>query len=149
MTQVRQKLAAVLLLIAGGLAAQEFRVGSTVSEFTVSGLDGGGTLGVTFISVQCPVSNAYNSRMNGVHNDYASKGVKFVFINSNASDRLGAQATPETFVIDSSGVIRYHGSIDDSQSEARGALDAVLAGKQPEAAETKAFGCSIQRVWKT
>ncbi len=135
MTQVRQKLAVGLLLIADGLAAQEFPVGST----TV----------VTFISVRCPVSNAYNSRMNAVHNDYASKGVQFVFINSNASDRFGAQATPETFVIDSSGVIRYHGSIDDAQSEARGALDAVLAGKQPEVAETMAFGCSMKRVWKT
>lgn len=77
-------------------------------------------------------------------------------LNNVVADRFGAQATPETFVIDSAGVIRYHGSIDDSRNEARvkfrglrGALDAVLAGKQPEVPETRAFGCSIKRVPKT
>ena len=44
--------------------------------------------------------------------------------------------TSETYVIDSTGIIRYHGSIDDSQNIARVttrrlalALDAVLAGR--------------------
>ena len=58
-------------------------------------------------------------------------------------------------MIDSAGVIRYHGSIDDSQNlgrvttqRLRLALDAVLAGKEPPQTETKAFGCSIKRVTK-
>lgn len=181
-----------VLLLAGAISAQEFRVGSTVSDFSVSSLDGatvpfstlkGSTTAVIFISTQCPVSNSYNSRMTQIYKDYSSKGAKFVFINANANepasmvrehstrvgfpfpvykdlnnvvaDRFGAQATPETFVIDSTGVIRYHGSIDDSQNEdsvksrrLRAALDAVLGGKQPEVPETKAFGCSIKRVRK-
>jgi len=71
------------------------------------------------------------------------------------ADRFDAQVTPETFVIDSSGTIRYHGSIDDSMDEShvrvrrlRAALDALLAGKSLPATETKAFGCTIKRVRK-
>jgi peroxiredoxin len=122
--------------------------------------------------------------MNALYQDYAPKGVKFVVINANrteplaavqeharthnfqftvykdennvVADRFGATVTPETYVIDSSGVIRYHGSIDDSQNVSRVstrrlalALDAVLAGKEPPQTETKAFGCTIKRVPKT
>ena len=139
---------------------------------------------VTFISTQCPVSNGYNQRMIALYNEYSPKDVKFVFLNANhnesanevkahskraayvfpvykdtnnvVADRFGAQVTPESFVIDRTGAIVYHGAIDDSQNEARirtrglrMALDAVLAGKPVEPAETKAFGCSIKRVRKT
>src|SRR5277367_1395564 len=97
---------------------------------------------VTFIATECPVSNSYNRRMIDVYRDYSSKNVKFVFVNANRSepagevrdharrvgfpfavykdpdnvlaDRFDAQVTPESFVIDRAGVIRYHGSIDDS-----------------------------------
>src|SRR5205085_7144414 len=69
------------------------------------------------------------------------------------ADRFGATVTPESYVIDSSGTIRYHGQIDDSRNEARirtpglrMALDAVLAGKPVTVQETKAFGCTIKRV---
>jgi hypothetical protein len=68
------------------------------------------------------------------------------------ADKFGAQVTPETFVIDKSGVILYHGAIDDSQNPAniktqglRMALDAVLGGQSVAKAETKAFGCTIKR----
>jgi hypothetical protein len=73
--------------------------------------------------------------------------------NNVLANRFGAEVTPETYVIDSSGIIRYHGSIDDSQNEARirtrglrNALDALLAGKPVEVTQTKAFGCTIKRV---
>lgn len=134
-----------------------------------------------FIATKCPISNDYNARMNAVYGDYAAKGVKFVGINSNTSepaaevkehasthvfpfkvfkdannmvaDRFGAQVTPEIFVLDGSGAIRYHGYIDDSRDSAnikfqglRTALDAVMAGKSVDRAETKAFGCAIKRV---
>jgi hypothetical protein len=72
------------------------------------------------------------------------------------ADRFDAQVTPESYVIDSAGIIRYHGSIDDSQNEShirtqrlRLALDAVLAAKTVDQAETKAFGCGIKRVRKS
>ena len=139
---------------------------------------------VTFISATCPVSNAYNDRMRALFADYSGRGVKFVFVNANqnepaskveehsrsvgfefpvfkdpnnvVADLFGAQVTPEAFLMDSSGTIRYHGAIDNSQNPARitarslrDALDAVLAGKAVSNQETKAFGCSIKRVKKT
>ena len=189
---MKKALAIGLALSAGMLCAQEFKLGSQVSDFQVRDLDGqpiafsalkGPLTVVTFIATQCPVSNSYNQRMIDLYKDYASKNVKFIFINANRSepasevrdharrvgfpfavykdpgnvlaDRFDAQVTPESFVIDSSGTIRYHGSIDDSMEEShvrvrrlRAALDAVLAGKPVPSAETKAFGCSIKRVRK-
>ena len=180
-------------LAASSLYAQEFKVGSPVTDFSVTKLDGspaqfsqlkGNVTLVMFISVQCPVSNAYDDRMTALYNDYAAKGVKFVVLNANrteppaavrqhasehafpfsvykdennvVADRFGATVTPETYVIDSTGVLRYHGSIDDSQNlsrvttqRLRMALDAVLAGKEPIQTETKAFGCSIKRAPKS
>jgi peroxiredoxin len=175
------------------LIAQEFKLGSRVTDFRINQLDGspaqfsalkGNVTVIMFISVQCPVSNSYNERMNALYRDYASKGVKFIAINANrtepapavleharehnfafpvykdennvVADQFGATVTPETYVIDSTGTIRYHGSIDDSMNEARvtthrlrAAIDAVLAGKEPPQLETKAFGCSIKRVRST
>jgi peroxiredoxin len=138
---------------------------------------------ITFIATKCPISNDYNGRMTALYNDYTPKGVKFVFINSNntepaaevaahasqngfpfpvykdannlVADRFGAQVTPESFVLDPAGVIRYHGSIDDSQVLARvetqrlrKAMDAVLAGQPVASPQSKAFGCTIKRVRK-
>jgi thiol-disulfide isomerase/thioredoxin len=138
---------------------------------------------VVFISTVCPVSNSYNLRMIDLYKDYAPKGVTFQFLNANQNesqaevedharrvgfpfpvirdvnnveaDRFGAQYTPESFVIDRNGAIRYRGRIDDAQNPARVrqnslrlAIDAALAGKDAPAAETKAFGCVIKRVRK-
>jgi peroxiredoxin len=139
---------------------------------------------VIFIATQCPVSNAYNERMKSLYADYAPKGVHFLFVNANSTepaaevekhaqshafpfpvykdagnvvaDRFGAQATPEVYVMDKTGTMRYHGSIDDSQQESRiqnqwlrQALDAMIAGRPVEKSETKAFGCTIKRVRKS
>lgn len=137
------------------LFGQEFRLGSTVADFNLQDVKGnpvrfadlkGDLTVVMFIATECPVSNAYNERMKALHNDYASRGVKFVVINSNSTepgaaveahtarigfpftvykdhdnvvaDRFGATVTPETFVINKAGLILYHGSIDDSQNPA-------------------------------
>jgi peroxiredoxin len=186
---MKKSLITALALSASVLIAQEFKLGSKVTDFNVQDLDGkpvafsalrGPITVVIFIATQCPVSNAYNQRMNAVYQDYTAKGVKFIFVNANRSEpanevreharragfvfpvykdannalanRFDAQVTPESYVIDTAGIIRYHGSIDDSQNESRirtrglrMALDAVLAGKPVELAQTKAFGCSIKR----
>lgn len=74
---------------------------------------------------------------------------------NRVADAYGARVTPEVYVLDSNFVLRYHGRIDDSQKpqsvqkhELREALDAVLAGRAPENARTKAFGCTIKRAQK-
>lgn len=64
---------------------------------------------------------------------------------------FGAKVTPHVFVLDKDRNIAYMGAIDDKMNAAeakshylRDALDALLAGKQPSPAETKAVGCAIQ-----
>ena len=71
------------------------------------------------------------------------------------ADLYSAQVTPEVFVLDAKGLILYHGRIDDSKNAEKvekkdlaAALDALLAGKKIENAETKAFGCTVKRVEK-
>ncbi len=65
----------------------------------------------------------------------------------------GAKTTPDVFVIDSGGRLAYRGAPDgdyDAPAEnaqwLRAALDAVLAGREPDRPETKPVGCSIK--WK-
>ena len=137
---------------------------------------------VMFIATKCPYSNAYNDRMRDMAAAYAKQGILFAGINSNKSepsdevvaharqhglafplmkdpnnkvaDLYDARHTPEIFVVDSEGKLRYHGRIDENYEEPskvtspdlKNALDAMLAGRQIAKAETKAFGCSIKRV---
>ena len=150
-------------------------------EIGSSSLRGGRVTVVGFVAARCPVSNAYNQRMIALHREFSPRGVAFVFVNSNSNesademrvyakqaalefpvyrdagnrlaDLFGAQTTPEMFVLDAGGVLRYHGAIDDAQNEARvrvrglrSAIEAVLAGKPVEPARTKAFGCTLHRV---
>jgi peroxiredoxin len=188
-----RRLTGVAFLFAAALSAQQVRIGGTVTDFTVNDLAGkestfsqlrGPVTVIAFISTQCPISNAFNDRMNSLFREYSAKGVKFLFVNANANepapevashatragfafpvfkdtgnrvaDLFGAMSTPETYVIDARGVLRYHGYIDDSTNEARvkshglrAAIDAVLAGKAVAAPETKSFGCTIKRVRRT
>lgn len=65
----------------------------------------------------------------------------------------GAKTTPDVFVLDGDGVLRYRGAPDGDYEDPgqraawlRDALDAVLSGRAPERAETKPVGCSIK--WK-
>jgi peroxiredoxin len=67
----------------------------------------------------------------------------------------GAKVSPEVAVLSSSGEVLYLGRIDNkvedltrpryaaTDPELRNALDAVLAGKAPKEARTRAVGCSI------
>jgi peroxiredoxin len=137
---------------------------------------------VMFIATKCPYSNAYNDRMRDLAAAYAKRGVLFAGINSNktepaeevaahakqhgfafpimkdpdnkVADLYDAKHTPEIFVVDPEGKLRYHGRIDENYEDAarvtspdlKNALDAMLAGRAIAKAETKAFGCSIKRV---
>ena len=72
------------------------------------------------------------------------------------SRAYGPATTPHAFVFDAQRKLRYIGRIDDSERESlvkvqdvRAALDGVLAGRGPEVAQTKAFGCSIKWAGKT
>ena len=167
-------------------------LGKPVPSFTLKNYDGKPVTStdakskatvLIFVSTQCLISNAYNSRMAKLAETYTDKGVRFLGINANngekpeqiaahahahdlpfpilkdtdnvIADRFQAQCTPEVWITDARGVARYHGSIDDSENEAQvknpyltDAIEALLAGKEPPQAETRAFGCAIKRVNK-
>lgn len=134
---------------------------------------------IMFVSIQCPYSNAYNEEMRDMASAYTSKGVLFVGVNSNKTedvakavahakanghtfpimkdpsnkiaDLYDAQRTPEVYVVDSTGKLRYHGRITENHEDAasspdlKNALDALLTGKTVAKTVTKAFGCTIKR----
>ena len=63
----------------------------------------------------------------------------------------GARTTPDVFVLDGDGRLRYRGApdadySDDAQNAAwlREALDDLLAGREPRCAETEPVGCSVK-----
>ena len=64
---------------------------------------------------------------------------------------FGAKTTPDVFVLDAEGVLRYRGAPDRDYADPsagaqwlRGALDAVLEGSAPDPAETEPVGCSVK-----
>jgi peroxiredoxin len=63
----------------------------------------------------------------------------------------GARTTPDVFVLDAERRLRYRGAPDSDYGDPtqnaawlRGALDDVLAGRDPSPAETEPIGCSIK-----
>ncbi|HWT01778.1 MAG TPA: thioredoxin family protein [Pyrinomonadaceae bacterium] len=135
---------------------------------------------IIFISAQCPMVRAYNERIEKLAQDYRAKGVNVVGINSNVTesaddikrhisdnsfsfvvlrdkgskiaDMLGAERTPEVFLLDASNKLVYRGRIDNHRdvalvqtSDLRNAIEETLAGKSVTKTEAAAFGCTIKR----
>lgn len=154
-------LLALVFVIAGVAFANEVpappAIGSTIEEFSLPDVNGterslkslagkNGTV-LLFISVQCPVSNAYNERMEKLAADYKAKGIAVIGINSNVAedaaaakshaaehklsfpilkdagnkiaDKLGASVTPEAYFLDAGNKLVYHGRIDNSRNAAQ------------------------------
>lgn len=64
---------------------------------------------------------------------------------------FGAKTTPDVFVVDGAGVLRYRGAPDSDYEDPtqgaawlRDALDAVLEDADPDPAETEPVGCSVK-----
>tara|TARA_R110002073_G_scaffold96661_5_gene223131 strand:+ start:6355 stop:8340 length:1986 start_codon:yes stop_codon:yes gene_type:complete len=135
-----------------------------------------------FLGTECPLARIYGPRLDALANQYAERGVQFIGINSNIQDSMdelrryvkdhrltfpvakdydrrvaiqsGATRTPEVFVIDRSGTVRYSGRIDDqyepgiarkqaTQHDLQDAIDALLANKPVRNPKTTAMGCLI------
>jgi len=103
----------------------------------------GSVVVLTFWSFKCPVSLAYEQRLRDLQQQYRSKGVVILGIDSNSdesaeaiqknaasldigypilldpdgilADRLGATHTPSIFILDRNFVIRYEGMIDNGR----------------------------------
>jgi peroxiredoxin len=130
---------------------------------------------VMFLSTICPYSNYYNDLIRDMASEFGKRGVVFVGVNSGTSetaeearvhalahghhfdiikdsdDRIAdlfeARRTPEVFLLDSRGMLRYHGRIASkiSSPDLKSAIQAFLDGQPIRPAETKAFGCAIPR----
>ena len=69
------------------------------------------------------------------------------------ADQFEAQVTPQVFVVDSQGVLRYRGAVDDASFRKKvpsrfflfEAVEALLRGDLPPLAESPPFGCAIVR----
>lgn len=152
-------LAAILVVAIAGSGRAAFdlpaapAIGTVLDDFKLPDADGAehslkslmGKHGavVIFIATKCPVSNAYNDRMEKLAQDYKARGINVIGINSNntepsaevkshaaekhltfailkdegnkIADRLGATRTPEVYVLDAGMKLVYHGRIDNSQ----------------------------------
>jgi peroxiredoxin len=130
---------------------------------------------VVFLSSVCPYAKYFGSHLRWLDERYGPRGVLFVGVNPNGwetkdevaeqaqrdgyafpmvkdehhaiADRLGARTTPEAFLVDSEGRLRYRGWIKSRQEspDLQHALDAVLDGRPVRRPETKAFGCAVDR----
>ena len=64
----------------------------------------------------------------------------------------GATTTPDLFVIDAEGRLRYAGAIDDdprgraetASNYVSAAIEKILAGKGPDPSQTRPYGCSVK-----
>ncbi len=86
-----------------------------------------------------------------------AEGFNFLYLHDKSQEiarAYGATRTPEVFLLDGDGVLRYRGAIDDHYQAAsavqqpylRQAIEAVLAGNDIGIATTDAVGCTIK--WK-
>lgn len=133
---------------------------------------------LVFLGAKCPAAQRYAVRLNQLHAVYSKRGVQLIGIYSNYDDTeqevrqsvqawnlkfpivhdpegrlaraFGATMTPQAFVIDRKGILRYRGAIDDNRYEnrvrshyLRDALEAILKGKPVKPAATETFGCTI------
>jgi peroxiredoxin len=143
----------------------------------------GATTVVVFTCNHCPYALAWHDRLASVADDYdvrflavnpndaerypsdsyeamqkrvAEEGWSFPYLrdeDQEAARSFGAKTTPDVFVLDGEGRLRYRGAPDadhrDPSQEAawlREALDALLAGEEIARPETEPVGCSVK--WK-
>ena len=139
---------------------------------------------IIFIGTACPVANLYLPELSELQTELGSKGLQVLGINANHGDTkdaiakhatdfkltfpvlidpdqkfasaMGARRTPESFVVDGYGKIKYHGRIDDrygyvyrrdktTRADLIDAVNEVLEGKDVSVASTEPIGCLISR----
>ncbi|HEX8503046.1 MAG TPA: thioredoxin family protein [Pyrinomonadaceae bacterium] len=153
-------------------------LGAVAPDFTLPDADGkahtlaslkgkSGTV-IIFVATRCPVSNAYNARMQKLSEDFRARGVNVVGINSNSTepaaevkshaaekgltftmlkdagnavaDRFDAQVTPEAYLLDAAGRLVYHGRIDNSRSG-----DSITSSELRDAVEAMLAGKPVEK----
>jgi len=129
---------------------------------------------VVFLSTVCPYARFFEPHLQDLQQKYGD-GVLILGVNSNrtetaeearadavrrgltfpivkdedlrVADALGARVTPESFLIDGAGRLRYRGRVRSKigQDDLKNALDDVMAGRAVKVPVAKAFGCALRR----
>ena len=139
---------------------------------------------IAFLGTECPLAKLYGVRLNSLSAKYEEKGVAFLGVNANTqdslteiaayarvhkirfpilkdvgnhvADQIGAERTPEVFLLDHNRKIQYRGRVDDQygigyvrdepkRNDLAEALEELLAGKSVSLPLTNASGCLIGR----
>lgn len=110
--------------------------------------------GVKFVYVNVSGEDSAND-MRGQVKDQGFKGLYLNDKSQSIVAMLGAKTTTEVFVVDAGNTLVYRGAVSDQygvgfshnaprQRFLENALDAVLAGKQPDTTATSSPGCAIE-----
>jgi peroxiredoxin len=99
------------------------------------------------------VNNGEGDKLPAMKERAEEKGFEFAYVYDPSQEigrAFGATVTPHAFVLDGKRRVVYVGAIDDNMNPkkveahyVRDALEAVLAGKPVELAETEPSGCGI------
>ncbi len=139
---------------------------------------------VIFITTDCPIANSFAPEINRLHLAYSSRNVRLtlIHVDSDLSDAdakqhaadyelkppvaidrehalvkaVDAKVTPEAFVYDAEGKLRYRGRINNLYAalgkrratvtvhDLRDAIEAVISDQEVATPQTEALGCFIE-----
>lgn len=127
--------------------AYDKRIAALATEYAAKG--------VTFVAIDADKADCDDTKK--LQEAITKAGITFPVVadkNAAFADRFGAQTSSHAFVIDAKGMLRYSGAIDDDPKgekgdkathHLKGALDALIAGKDVPTATTTANGNPIAR----
>ncbi len=106
--------------------------------------------------VLLPIASNPNESDEVINQACQQRGLGFILRDAGyrVADLFAAQTTPQAFIVDQSGNLRYRGAIDDVTFRKRSperfyvqeAVEALIAGRLPEIQETPPYGCLIVRL---
>lgn len=164
-----------------GAKAPEFRLQDTAGNAHSLSSYAGRTVILFFWSFKCPVSLAYDERVNALRDRFGAGKLVVLGVDSNSNesaaeirrnaenlrltypilldedgslaDKLQATLSPSFYLIDSQGILRYQGALDNSRKPSdrsrvgylEQALDDLFAGRPVAAPESAPSGCAIRR----
>ena len=103
-----------------------------------------------------PVASNDNETVEDLRKVSIRRGLPIVLHDAGhvVADLYVAVTTPHVFVVDREGVLRYRGAFDNltfrqrqvTQTYIKDAVEALVAGKSPDPAQTTPYGCTIVRL---
>ena len=185
MSSATRCLAALMLLLACASGCRRPGLGGTLPSGERVALlkPGDDAVVLVFVAPDCPISNRYVPTYNRLHGTLRAAGVGFFLVYSDdtfSAERIaehrreyaiepevlvdhdqrlqklvGAEKTPQAFLLDERSRVRYAGRIDDrwvdfgrfrpkaSDATLENAVTAYLEGRAIEPARTQAIGCYL------